>query len=462
MDKRVLVLGLGRSGIAAANLLRDQRAHVVAFDQSTSPSLEQSAARLRERGIETRLAVSGVNEFSFDLVVTSPGIDPRQPLVQSLAERKITVIGELELGYLLCPCPIIAITGTNGKTTTTELVDQVLRAGGKRTLAAGNIGHALCDAVRCDEPLDALSVEVSSFQLESIRSFHPRVSVLLNITPDHLDRYNSLQDYASAKARVFENQTADDFAVINADTIPQLTALGIRPVARLITFSDRGGQADYRFQDGAIWRGGAKLLSITDTHLRGPHNAQNIMAALAVAETMSVPLDAARRAVCEYRPRPHRCEFVATVDGVDYINDSKATNPDAVEKALAGMTRPVILIAGGKDKGFDFSALKPAIQAKVRRVILIGETAPKLLQCWGDVAICECVTNFEAAVRAAQLSARQGNIVLLSPACSSFDMFKDFEDRGEQFKTIVRQLVNQTASAVSPSSQPKPKKGKHQ
>ena len=453
MDKRVLVLGLGRSGVAAANLLRDKRARVVALDEDSSPALEKIADQLRSRGIEVLLGVRQLEVFAFDAAVVSPGISPDQPIVHALAARGLPIIGELELGFLHCPCPIVAVTGTNGKTTTTELVEQVLRAGGKRTLAAGNIGYALCDAVRREEAPDVLSVEVSSFQLETIKAFRPRVSIMLNITPDHLDRYTSMRDYTAAKARIFENQTADDFAIINSRTMSQLAAIGVKVAARTILFSDCGGHADYTFRDNAIWMGTERVLAMAETHLTGPHNAQNIMAALAVAAIFRVPPAAARQAICAYQPLPHRCEYVATIDGVDYINDSKATNPDAVEKALQGMTRPVVLIAGGKDKGFDFSVLRPALKEKVRRVILIGETSQKLLKSWGDVVECHQAASMEEAVSAAKSSAQAGDCVLLSPACSSFDMFENFEDRGEQFKRIVRRVSEKQsfASANNPT-----------
>lgn len=456
MDKRVLVIGLGKSGQAAAHLLRDKGARVTAVDAAANDTVRAIAAELRRRRIEVCFGVLEWEDFAFDLAVVSPGVDPRQPMIQALRARGVPLIGELELGFQHCPCPIIAITGTNGKTTTTELVERILRAGGKRAKAVGNIGWPICDAVRRSQTFDVLAAEVSSFQLETIRTFHPQTAILLNITPDHLDRYENLLEYALAKVRIFENQRREDFAILNKATLPLLSELGVQLAARLILFSDCGGRADYTYRDGAIWRGREKLLSLSDTHLRGPHNAQNLMAALAVAEIFDVPRDAARRVLCEYRPLPHRCEFVATIRGVDYINDSKATNPDALAKALEGMTRPVVLIAGGRDKGFDFYGLRSLLQGRVRRAILLGEAAAKLLQCWGNVVECQKVASLPAAVRAAQTAAQEGDCVLLSPACASFDMFENFEDRGERFKKIVRQLANSPTAPRGPS---KPKKG---
>ena len=450
MDKRALVLGLGKSGQAAANLLCDKGARVVAIDEAITPTLNKTAIPLRARGIEVHLAAHQLKDFAFDLVITSPGINPEQPLVRALKSRGIPILGELELGFQYCPCPIVAITGTNGKTTTTELVERVLRSGGKRTRVVGNIGYALCDAVRQKETLDVLAVEVSSFQLETIQTFRPRVSILLNITPDHLDRYDSMRAYAAAKARIFENQTAAEFAIVNAETMAQLSEFSFQITPQTLLFSDQGKGTALSFRAGAIWADTelgtdyhGRLLALEDTPLRGPHNAQNIMAALALAAIFEIPLKTARQAICTYQPLPHRCEFVATIDGVDFINDSKATNPDAVAKALQTFAQPIILIAGGRDKGLDFNILRSVLRGRVRHAVLIGESAQKLLKSWANVVECRVAANLDDAVVAAQMVARKGDCVLLSPACSSYDMFENFEKRGERFKAIVRQLVNQ-------------------
>ena len=364
----------------------------------------------------------------------------------------VPVISELELGFRFCSCPVAAITGTNGKTTTTELCSAVLQAAGMVAPAAGNIGRAFCDLFRRGDAksadaarLDAVVLEVSSFQLERIEQFRPRVSVMLNVTPDHLDRYASMSDYAAAKERVFMNQQPDDLAVVNADCLGDFASLRRPGAPRQMVFSARG-----RREGCALWLEGTKIFSaqtgemldMATTHLRGPHNAENIMSALAVGEAFRVPLDVTRQAVMAYRPLPHRCEWVAEIDGVSYVNDSKATNTDAVEKALAGYDRPVVLIAGGKDKGFDFAALNEMLRRKVKLAVLIGETREKIALSWSPAVRCVKADTLKTAVELARQNAQRGDIVLLSPACSSFDMFQSYEDRGNQFKQIVRTLAS--------------------
>ncbi|MBI5686384.1 MAG: UDP-N-acetylmuramoyl-L-alanine--D-glutamate ligase [Verrucomicrobia bacterium] len=451
-EKTVLVLGLGRSGVAAARLLAGRGARVIGVDNADNESLQTVAKTLWAQGVETRLGVGQLGQVAADLAVLSPGFPPENTLLRVVENAGVPVISELELGFRFCPCPVIAITGTNGKTTTTELCAAVLQAGGVAAPAAGNIGRAFCDLLRRGdaknaeaERLDAMVLEVSSFQLERIEQFRPRVSVMLNVTPDHLDRYASMRDYAAAKERVFMNQQPDDLAVVNADCAGDFASLRRADAPRQIVFSARG-----RREGCAMWLEGTKicgaqageLLDMAATHLRGPHNAENIMAALAVGEAFNVPLEVARQVIAAYRPLPHRCEFVAEIDGVRYVNDSKATNTDAVEKALAGFDRPVILIAGGKDKGFDFAALNETLRRKVKLAVLIGETREKLAANWSPAVRCVKADSLEAAVRSARQNAQRGDVVLLSPACSSFDMFRSYEDRGKQFKQIVRTLAS--------------------
>ncbi|MCX7825793.1 MAG: UDP-N-acetylmuramoyl-L-alanine--D-glutamate ligase [Verrucomicrobiae bacterium] len=445
--KTVLVLGLGRSGEAAARLLAARGARVLGVDNADHEALQAVASSLRAQGIEVRLGVASLGRVSAEWAVLSPGFPPQNALLREVEATGVPVISELELGFRFCPCPIVAVTGTNGKTTTTELCTAVLRAGGLRAIAAGNIGRAFCDllATADAEQLDVAVLEVSSFQLERIVQFRPRVSVMLNLTPDHLDRYASLGDYAAAKERIFLNQGPAEWAVINADCRDRFASLSRPNAPRQVLFSARG-----RRPDCELWLQGTKIRSVQDgelldmaaTRLSGPHNAENIMASLAVAAAFRVPSEAAREAVQAYQPLPHRCEFVAEIDGVRFINDSKATNLDAVEKALAGLDRPAVLIAGGRDKGFDFSALKEILRKKVKFAVLIGETRGKLAASWSSVVPCAEAASLEEAVRRARRHAQPGEAVLLSPACSSFDMFENYEDRGEQFKRIVRTLAS--------------------
>jgi UDP-N-acetylmuramoylalanine--D-glutamate ligase len=442
-NKDVVVLGLGKSGMAAASLLQRDGARVVVRDEADGDVLEERADRLRALGVSVELGCRFDFEKHFDLAVLSPGIAPGRPIVRVLG-KQTPVLSELELAYRHCICPIVAITGTNGKTTTTELIDAMLQGCGKRSVAAGNIGYAFSEAVAGSAGLDALVLEVSSFQLEKIEQFRPHVALLLNITPDHLDRYDSMDDYALAKGRIFLNQTAEDFAVVSAESLAEMRRLGVAIKARTITFSVFNHDADLwlDWADGqTIWcrlpECNGIALRMDETNLRGRHNAENIMATLATGLALGLTVTEMREAIAGYCPQPHRCEFVARINGVTYINDSKATNVDAVAKALQSLAEPVVLIAGGRDKGLDFAALKEVVAEKVKVAVLIGETAGKIARVWADVVPCELVGSMADAVRAAASHAGPGDVVLLSPACASFDMFNNYEHRGEEFKRNV-------------------------
>jgi len=431
--KQVVVLGLGISGMEAAKLLKDNGAHVTVRDNAAAnATVNQRADALREIGVRVELGEALASMPRFDFCVISPGINPNTPMVQALRQAGLPMFGELEIAYRFCQCPIVAITGTNGKTTTTELVDAVLAAGGKRTKASGNIGTAFSTAVRDSANLDVMVVEVSSFQLEHIVEFRPRISVHLNLTPDHLDRYATMEEYEIAKWQLFRNQTADDFAIVNTNLRLPLMA------AQKITFNVTGGAADYQLIDGWLVAHGEQVLEQSRTNLIGPHNAENMLAALAVADLYQVPREDAIRAFCAYQPLPHRLEKVGLIDGVTFINDSKATNIDALEKALMSMKSPTVLIAGGKDKGLDFSGLRPLIREKVRHVVLIGQMTEKLFAAWNSAVPCVKATTLADAVNLTQGLATRGDVVLFSPGCSSFDMFKDFEDRGDQFRALIQ------------------------
>jgi len=437
--QRVVVLGLGISGMEAAKLLQDKGADVTVRDNAAGDAkVAARAEALRSCGIGVELGAGIQATTRFDFCVLSPGINPNAPLVQALRQAGLPMFGELEVAYRFCACPIVGITGTNGKTTTTELVDAVLAAGGKRTLACGNIGTAFSTAVRKSEEIDVMVVEVSSFQLEHIVEFRPRISVHLNLTPDHLDRYGSMEEYEVAKWQIFRNQTADDYAVVNANLrLPEMAA-------RKITISASGAAADYQLIDGWLVARGEQVLEQSRTNLIGPHNAENMLAALAVADLYAIPREAAIEALCRYKPLPHRCEKVATIDGVTFINDSKATNIDALEKALQSMQVPAVLIAGGKDKGLDFSSLRGLLREKVKAVVLIGQMTEKLFAAWNSAVPCVRATTLSDAIEQAQKLAQSGEAVLFSPGCSSFDMFKDFEDRGNHFRELVKAKIKST------------------
>jgi UDP-N-acetylmuramoylalanine--D-glutamate ligase len=439
-NQNVAVLGAGLSGAAAALLLKAEGAQVTVLDDAEEKNLlKSSIENLRAHGIgvvcgSEATKRDGFKPSRFKFAVVSPGIDPTSPLVKNFLTRKIDIIGELELGWRSLDVPAIAVTGTNGKTTTTELLAQMLNACGQRTIACGNIGKPLSEVARECEAQDVLTIEVSSFQLETIKTFHPSIAIWLNFAPDHLDRYRSVAEYRTAKLRIFENQTSDDVAIVNAlDNFPALAP-------RQITFSAYTHQADFQLAEGAILYDGKAVLRPAETKLRGSHNVENLMATLAAGmarglsfEQMSAPLRA-------YEPRPHRCEFVRQIGGVDYINDSKATNLDAVEKALLAQNKPVVLIAGGKDKGFTFEPLRPLVKEKVRSTILIGEMAERIARDWRGAVDSEIAGSLADAVERAHGLARSGDVVLFSPGTSSFDMFKSYVDRGDQFRTLVQAL----------------------
>ena len=446
--KDVVVLGLGRSGMAAASLLQRDGAHVVVRDESTGDQLQERAMRLRRLGVRVELGNQFDRTTHFDLAVVSPGIAPERPIVREMLTQNTPLLSELELAYRFCLCPIIAITGTNGKTTTTELIAAMLAGCGKRTTAAGNIGTAFSDAVEASAGLDAVVLEVSSFQLEKIEQFRASVAVLLNITPDHLDRYESMDAYAAAKSFIFMNQRPEDTAVVSVEALEALRRMGIGIKARPITFSAYSREADVWldwFDNDTIWcrlpECHGILLKMSETNLRGVHNAENVLATLATGLAMGLPVSRMREAICSYCPQPHRCEFVADIDGVTYINDSKATNVDAVEKALRSLPGRAVLIAGGRDKGLDFTSLKEVVANKVKLVVLIGEAQGKMWRAWSKVTPCVRASSMEEAVRLAASHARRGDTVLLSPACASFDMFANYEERGDKFKEAVLTLL---------------------
>jgi len=435
-EQNIAVLGAGLSGTAAALLLKAEGARVTVLDSAEEKNLLKSTIdNLRKEGVRVICGKAADEDSStYQMAVLSPGIDPASRLAGNFSGRKIDMIGELELGWRFCETPAIAVTGTNGKTTTTELLAQMLNACGQRTIACGNIGKPLSEVARERKPLDVLTVEVSSFQLETTQTFHPSISLWLNFAPDHLDRYRSVADYRAAKLRIFENQTEQDVAVVNAaEALPK-----IRP--RRITFSAYSNQADFRLSNGAIVYQNQAVLRLSDTKLRGLHNIENVMATLAAGVARGLLFEQMVPPLRNYEPRPHRCEFVREVDGVDYVNDSKATNLDAVEKALRSQTKPVILIAGGKDKGFTFAPLRSLVKEKARSTILIGEMAESIRRSWSGAVHSEIANSLADAVERAHVVAKPGDVVLFSPGTSSFDMFKSYADRGDQFRTLVQAL----------------------
>jgi UDP-N-acetylmuramoylalanine--D-glutamate ligase len=330
---------------------------------------------------------------------------------------------------------VVAITGTNGKTTTTELTEKILTGCGVRTMASGNIGLPFARAVRKSHELDVMILEVSSFQLETISSFRPKVAAWLNLSPNHLDRYPGVEEYRAAKLRIFENQTADDMIVLNAlADLPPLPA-------KKITFSATHPEADFTLRGREIFFQGRRLLDQADTLLPGVHNAENIMAALGMGLGLNLDLDDLVKAIADHTPPVHRCEFVRDLEGVRWINDSKATNLDAMEKAILSQDRRIILIAGGKDKGVDFDDNADLVREKVRAAVLIGEMKDRIASSWKGTQ-CHTTGSLEEAVNKARSLAQTGDVVLFSPGTSSYDMFRNYGERGNIFKTLVHNLKN--------------------
>jgi len=452
-----LVLGLGLSGSAAAELAARSGVKAVILDERETPALLERAAGFRDRGIEVFLNWREPRwNRPADFAVISPGIGPASVLGRLAAALEAPVLSEIEYGFLHSSCPIVAITGTNGKTTTTELVAHCLRRAGRRAAAAGNIGVPLCEAVLKGGDLDALAVEVSSFQLERIERFAPLAAAVLNLTPDHLDRYPSCDEYYRAKMRLFRNLRRAASIVLRHDlaALPQvreaLPADGSAPV----TFASTPGvQADF-FLDADNWLCGLedgrprRLLRRADLKLRGRHNVENVLAAMALCRVLGVAPAVLAEAVKRFAPSPHRLELVAVRDGVQYINDSKATNPDSLIRALEAMADElrggILLIAGGLDKGLDFAAVPPILaRCRVREAFLIGKNREALAKQWNGAVSCRMFVSMSAAVDAACEAARPGDAVLLSPGCASFDMFTDYADRGRVFCESVKRRIGE-------------------
>ncbi|MEX1120102.1 MAG: UDP-N-acetylmuramoyl-L-alanine--D-glutamate ligase [Terrimicrobiaceae bacterium] len=433
--KSAVVLGLGHSGEAAATLLVEEGARVTVCESRESPAALEKAGLLRSLGARVLFGKEAEEDpIEYDVCVLSPGIDPAVPLVANVISKNIPVIGELELAYEECLCPVIAITGTNGKTTTTELTTAMLQGAGVRTMASGNIGLPFASAVRQSDVLDVMVLEVSSFQLETIRSFRPQISAWLNLSPNHLDRYPGVEEYRKAKLRIFKNQTSEDYAVVNAlSKLPDLAA-------KRITFSAYTEDADFTLRGAEIIFEGKVLIDQRSTQLPGVHNAENLMAAFGMGLAFGLELSKLAEAIGDYAPPAHRCEFVRDLDGVCWINDSKATNLDSVEKAILSQDRPIVLIAGGKDKGFEFDPLLALVRERVKRAVLLGEMRERIQKSWTGVDTT-LAGSLDEAVKTASKISEAGDVVLFSPGTSSFDMFRNYGERGNLFKQAVMSLT---------------------
>ena len=452
--KRVLVVGLGKSGIASAQFLATRGARVTVSDTRTQNELKAQIPALLDRGIAVETGGHGERTFrDQDLIVVSPGVPSDLPQLVRARAQGIPVIGEIELAARFLKGKIVAITGSNGKTTTTTLCGDLIASSSKRTLVGGNIGTPVILLVD-DSTDDTINViEVSSFQLETIETFHPHIAVVLNITPDHLDRHGSMEKYAAAKARIFENQTGADYSVLNLDDSGS-AAMQSHTRAHLCWFTRKqqitGDKTGAFIRDGEIyWRDGGEdqlVMPLSDISLKGAHNLENVLAAVAVGRLCGCDAVSIRNAVRKFKAVEHRLQYVGTVAGVEYYNDSKATNVDATIKAIESFPGNIHLILGGKDKDSDYTLMNNLLRERVKRVYTIGSAAEKIrshVQPAVEVLPCRTLEN---AVERTHDMARPGDIVLLAPACSSFDQFENYEHRGRTFRLLVERLAAPAAA----------------
>jgi len=444
--KTVVVVGLARSGIAAAEFLAGRGARVVATDGKPEGELAQEAVSLRDKGM--RLEAGGHRKETFrqaDLVVVSPGVPWNAPELEAARAAGVPVIGELELGYRFLKGTVVAVTGSKGKSTTTAAIGAMLREAGGDVRVGGNIGTAVTGLVEGSTEATTFVLEVSSFQLEAADTFHPKVAVFLNLSADHLDRHGSFEEYARAKARIFARQQEGDWAVVNADD-PGVRALADEARSRRLLFSEAvlaGDGAFFAAGQARLRRGGAEetLFRRDEVRLPGSHLATDLLAAATAARLAGAPAHAIARAVRAFRGVEHVLEHVADVGGVAFFNDSKATNVDAARKSLESFDTPLVVIVGGRYKGGDFADLLPALAARGRAVMAIGETRERVARALSATVPVVACDSLRAAVEGGFARARPGDTVLLAPACSSFDMFRDYAERGRAFKDEVGRLL---------------------
>lgn len=437
--KKILVVGLGSSGRAAAKLLCGKGAEVRVTESAGREEVQDHLDGLDGFPVEFELG-GHTEEFCApsDLVVVSPGVDPGAVPVTVAKKKGIPVIGELELGYLFCPAPIIAITGTNGKSTTTELIGDIVACSGKHVIVCGNIGNPLSGEVDKLEASSIAVVEVSSFQLETIREFRPRVGVLLNVSEDHYDRHGDLDAYKKEKFRIFSNQTPDDWAVLHSDF--REDSMISRVKGRTVFFG-REGSAVTAEEKKVVADGGKFVLERDIVPLKGIHNMENVACAVLVSRIMGVREEHIREGVAAFRGLRHRFEKIAEFRGVEFIDDSKATNIDATRRALESMAGKVVLIAGGRDKGGDYRSILPLVKKKVKTMVVIGEASGNITSAFGEAVPVVPARDMADAVEESVKAAGEGDAVMLSPMCSSFDMYTDYKHRGDVFQREVRKLT---------------------
>jgi UDP-N-acetylmuramoylalanine--D-glutamate ligase len=449
-NKQVLVIGLSGRGWAACEFLRRSGAKVVGVDNANNQDLRHRADRLRPLGVEVVLGATAPPEREFSLAVLSSSLAANTPLVEAVHRSKVPLISELELGLQQSQCLSIAVAGTNGKGTTAELVERVLVNNHRKAVLSGHRARPVCSVIEQTKELDYLILQTDSFQLEIAEVLRPSVAVLTSLAPDHLDHYGSAEEYARANARLFRNQQAFDWSIVQSEALAQLRALNLPVPAKTITFSADNRNADLYLDRRMLvsripnWSG--PLLDMEHCQLRGPHNAENLMAALAVGHALRLPLEGMVDPLKTYSAGPHRFELVAEINGVQFINDSKATSVHALHNAIRA-TRPgpsgepnILLIAGGKDKGLDFHDVVQLLSKRVKRAFLVGEASERMRAAWSVFTPCAVADSLLEAVAEAAKNATSGDVVLLSPACSSWDQFRNHQHRGEVFCQAVKSI----------------------
>ncbi len=433
------ILGAGRSGLGAARLARLHGADVTVIDEGDPEKIKGALEKQHAEGFRT---ISGqaardlvVGAGDYQLVIISPGLDAGWPLPKKFTDAGVPLTGEMEFAFNLTDLAMVGITGTNGKSTCTELIAHLFNACGKKSVPCGNHGMSLSEVVAGGVDYDVLSLEISSFQLETIQNYRAKASLWLNFAADHLDRYPGMAEYYAAKARIFENVTPDDVAIVRAgETVDS-------GKARRLTFSAYGAEADWTYEGGQIHAKPHGVTFEVKSTLRGRHNMENVMAAMMACQVHGLALEAMQDALESYVVPAHRCELVRVLHDREYINDSKATNLHALEACIGAMERPIVLIIGGKDKQLDYTPLRDALKGQVRAMVCLGEIASALKTTFEDLLPCQTATDMADAVRQAAQLSLPGDSIILSPGTSSFDMYTGYAQRGEAFRSAVQSLV---------------------
>jgi UDP-N-acetylmuramoylalanine--D-glutamate ligase len=452
-DKNIVIVGLGRTGVALARFLARSQASVVITDTADESALENQLEMIRELEIKTELGKHRSETFTkADLIVISPGVPHTIEPVKKARDRGVPVIGEIELASRFIETPIVAVTGTNGKTTTTELIGAMLQSSGRKVFVGGNIGNPLISYADSHDAVDVVVAEISSFQLDTIEKFRPWVSVLLNISSDHLDRYPDMAAYIESKGRIFNNQRLEDIAVLNGSD-PRVRGLSANIKCKKLLYP-----APLENEAGAMLSGDSIELITKNTdifdHLKlngtqvkaasrglmGKHNQENVCAAMLAALASGATLEGVRKALDQYQGSAHRLEHVATINHIEFFNDSKATNVDAVDRALECFQQPVVLIMGGRDKGSNFAILQNRIQKHTKTLIVMGEAADHIRKALRRISSVISASSMQDAVSKAYQAAAPGDVVLLSPGCASFDMYVNYGQRGDDFRRAVQSL----------------------